>query len=244
MLKVSGVSVKYQVTDERCAVSDIGFSLKAGERVALIGANGAGKSTLLLALCGIIEPQSGEISICGTVMEKKTLNDLRKKTGMVFQNPDDQLFMPSVYADITFGPRNYGVPEETIKEKAHIVMRQLGISHLKERLSHKLSSGEKRLAVLAGILIMEPSILLMDEPSSFLDPKARRRLIGILDELPETMLIATHDLDFALDLCSRAVLLKEGRIYSDAPAGEILRDAALLKECGLELPLSLYRSTK
>lgn len=244
MLNVSNISVKYQPSDERCAVSDIGLSMKDGERAALIGANGAGKSTLLQTLCGVITPQSGAIAICGITLEKKTLRDLRLKMGMVFQNPDDQLFMPTVYEDIAFGLRNYGFPEDIVGTKVEAVLIRLGISHLKGRMSHKLSGGEKRLAALAGVLVMEPSILLMDEPSSFLDPRARRRLIEILAALPQTMLIATHDLDFALELCHRAILLKKGRIYADEPARELLRDAALLNDCGLELPLSLGKFVK
>jgi len=160
---------------------------------------------------------------------------------MVFQNPDDQIFMPTVYEDIAFGPRNYGENEETIDKLIDEILQNLNISHLKNRLTHKLSGGEKRLAALAGILIMNPSVILMDEPSSFLDPKARRRLIEILSDLPQTMIIATHDLDMALDLCGRAVLLKEGCIYADKPVNEVLRDEKTLDECGLELPISLYQ---
>jgi cobalt/nickel transport system ATP-binding protein len=161
--------------------------------------------------------------------------------GMVFQNPDDQLFMPTVYEDAAFGPRNLGWAEAETARKVDGVLDWLGIRHLKDRLSHRLSGGEKRLAALAGVLVMEPGVLLMDEPSSFLDPRARRRLIETLDQLPQAMLIATHDLDMALDLCQRAIILKEGRIFADTAARDALRDAALLAECGLELPLSLRR---
>lgn len=239
MLHVRDISVQYNASDARYALRNISFSIKAGERVALIGANGAGKSTLLLALCGVLWPESGEIAVEGVALEKKTLRALRQRIGMVFQNPDDQLFMPTIYEDIAFGPRNEKLAEEKIEAAADEVLFKLGIPHLKNRLCHTVSGGEKRLAALAGILVTRPSILLMDEPSAFLDPRARRRLIGILGGLPETMLIATHDLDMALDLCGRVILLKEGSVHADAPAKDVLRDAALLDACGLELPLSL-----
>ena len=239
MLEINNLTVKYGASDEACALSDVTLRIAPGERVAVIGANGAGKSTLLLALTGIIAPVFGEILVDNVHLEKKTLRELRKKLGMVFQNPDDQLFMPTVYEDAAFGPRNYGAEEAQTEAAADEIFGKLGIAHLKNRMSHRLSGGEKRLAALAGVLIMEPSVLLMDEPSSFLDPRARRGLIKILGGLDRTMVIATHDLDMALDLCGRAVLLKGGQIRRDGPAEEILRDGALLEECGLELPLSL-----
>ena len=241
MIEVKNLTVKYDTADKTCALNNISFSVNNGEKVALIGANGAGKSTLLLTLTGILAPVSGEIIIDNIKLNKKTLNDLRKKLGMVFQNPDDQLFMPTVHEDIAFGPKNYGEKEETIEKSTDDILKNFGISHLKNRLTHKLSGGEKRLVALAGILVMNPSVILMDEPSSFLDPKARRKLIGILSELPQTMIIATHDLDMALELCDRAILLKEGCIYSDMTAKEILQDEKILEDCDLELPISLYR---
>ena len=240
MLKVTNLSVKYNPSDEY-ALKDVEYTVQSGERIAVIGANGAGKSTLLLALTGILAHDSGEIAIGGVIMEKKTLREIRKKAGMIFQNPDDQLFMPTVYEDISFGPRNYDSPEHEIETKMDEVLSRLNISHLKWRLSNKLSGGEKRLAALASVLIMEPALLLMDEPTSFLDPKARRRLIRFLDTLPQTMIIATHDLDLALDLCQRTILLKEGQIHTDAAARDVLRDASLLDECSLELPLSFQK---
>jgi len=241
MIKVKNLTVKYETSEKTRAVDNISFSVSGSEKIALIGANGAGKSTLLLTLTGVIMPVSGEIIIDGIKSDKRTIGELRKKIGMVFQNPDDQLFMPEVYEDIAFGPRNYNTDESEIEKSADEILSSLGIAHLKNRLTHKLSGGEKRLAALAGILIMNPSVILMDEPSSFLDPKARRRLIEILSELSQTMIIATHDLDMALDLCSRVILLKNGVIRADMSADEILRDEKLLDECGLELPISLYR---
>jgi cobalt/nickel transport system ATP-binding protein len=232
-LRATDLTVRYDVPEGDCALEEVSFVLGEGERVALLGANGAGKSTLLLALVGVLEAASGEIALDGSVVKKESLRELRQKIGMVFQNPDDQLFMPTVYEDAAFGPRNCGVPEEQLKERVNEVLRQLGISHLKNRMTHRLSGGEKRLAALAGILAMEPSILLMDEPFSFLDPRAQRRLLEILKALPQTMLIATHDLNMAKQLCRRAILLKEGRLLGDGPIEEVLANSALLERCGL-----------
>jgi cobalt/nickel transport system ATP-binding protein len=214
-------------------LEDVSFALGEGERAALLGANGAGKSTLLLALVGVLDAVSGEITLDSSVVKKESLRELRQKVGIVFQNPDDQLFMPTVYDDIAFGPRNCGVPEEQVEERVNEILRQLGISHLKNRMTHRLSGGEKRLAALAGILSMEPSILLMDEPFSFLDPRAQRRLMEILKALPQTMLVATHDLNMAKQLCRRAIVLKEGHLLTDGPIEAVLADAALLERCGL-----------
>ncbi|MCL2774862.1 MAG: energy-coupling factor ABC transporter ATP-binding protein [Oscillospiraceae bacterium] len=242
MLEIKNLTVKYDLSDKSsniCALDNVGFSVKDGEKIALIGANGAGKSTLLLTLSGVLTAANGEIYIDGIKSDKKNLKELRRKIGMVFQNPDDQIFMPTVYDDIAFGPRNYGEIEEEIEHKTDEILTNLEITHLKNRLTHKLSGGEKRLVALAGILIMNPSVILMDEPSSFLDPKARRRLINILDKLPQTMIIATHDLDMALDLCERVILLKNGSVRADSSAKEILYDANVLDECGLELPISV-----
>lgn len=242
-IEVKNLTVKYETSDKTCALENITFSVNSREKVALIGANGAGKSTLLLTLAGILSPMSGEINIGGVKSDKKTIGNLRKKIGMVFQNPDDQIFMPTVYEDIAFGPRNYGESEDVIEKSADEILQNLGIAHLKNRLTHKLSGGEKRLTALAGILVMNPSVILMDEPSSFLDPRARRKLIGILSELPKTMIIATHDLDMALDICERAILLKNGHICADMPAKEVLSNEKMLEECGLELPISLSRNS-
>ncbi|MCL1818176.1 MAG: energy-coupling factor ABC transporter ATP-binding protein [Spirochaetaceae bacterium] len=232
MIRAENLSISY-VPGENPALRSVSLCVEKAERVALIGANGAGKSTLLLALVGILPPAAGSASVCGLAVEKKNLRLLRQKAAFVFQNPDDQLFMPTVYEDIAFGPRNYGVSENLIKERAMMILEELGIAHLAGRLAGKLSGGEKRLAALAGVLVMEPEILLLDEPSSFLDPRARRRLIRILRGLGQTLIIATHDLDLAREVCGRTILLQEGRIAADAQTPRILRDARLLQECGL-----------
>jgi cobalt/nickel transport system ATP-binding protein len=167
------------------------------------------------------------------------LAEFRQQAGMIFQNPDDQIFMPSVYEDIAFGPRNFGYTEKELESRMDEALESLAITHLKNRPTYKLSGGEKRLVALAGVLVMSPKLLLMDEPSSFLDPRARKRLIELLASLPQTMLIATHDLDMALELCERVLLLRKGQLYADGPAGKILRDVSLLDACDLEPPLSI-----
>jgi cobalt/nickel transport system ATP-binding protein len=233
MLQVTNLTVKYHKADETTALQNLSFSVQPGERLALMGANGAGKSTLLLTLIGVIPPLGGEILIDAIPVKPERLPELRQKAGMVFQNPDDQLFMPTVEDDIAFGLRNYGFDEQIIEARTDAILGQLGISHLKHRMSHKLSGGEKRRVALAGVLVMEPSLLLLDEPASFLDSQSRRTLIKVLDTLPQTMLIATHDLDLALRLCSRTIFLKEGCICADGPTHELLADQALQERCGL-----------
>ena len=233
MVQVTNLTVQYAKTDEQAVLQDIGFSVHAGERLALIGSNGAGKSTLLLTLIGVIKPLRGKMVINDVPVQEERLRELRQKAGMVFQNPEDQLFMPTVQDDIAFGLRNYGFDEQSVEARTCAILERLEIGHLKARMSHKLSGGEKRMAALAGVLVMEPSLLLLDEPSSFLDPRSRRNLMTVLASLPQTMIIATHDLDLALALCPRTLFLKTGRIFADGPTGELLRDPALLEQCGL-----------
>jgi cobalt/nickel transport system ATP-binding protein len=240
LLKVSGLSVVYPGSVEGHVLEDVSFSIDEGERVALLGANGAGKSTLLLSLLGILEAHSGKIELDGILLEKKSLPAVRRRLGLLFQDPDDQLFMPTVYDDVIFGPQNYEenggkTPSETesIAERADRILEKLEILHLKDRMSHKLSGGEKRLAALASILVMEPRMLLMDEPSAYLDPRARRRLVALLETLNEAYLITTHDLDLVQSLCSRCLLLHKGRLRADGPAKDIINDKKLLDECAL-----------
>jgi cobalt/nickel transport system ATP-binding protein len=238
MLEVSGLTVLYSGPNEVPALNDLSFSIGEGEKVALVGANGAGKSTLLLSLVGILDAAAGKVEVDGIVLQKKNLPLIRRKLGLLFQNPDDQLFMPTVYDDVIFGPQNYaenlnGAEAERIGAEADKMLERLGISRLKDRMTHKLSGGEKRLAALAGVLIMEPSFLLMDEPSAFLDPRARRGIISIIEALTKACLIATHDLDMALRLCDRCLLLNNGRLCADGPAKDIIGNRKLLDECGL-----------
>jgi cobalt/nickel transport system ATP-binding protein len=233
VVEARDLTVSYAATGERPAVEGVSFSLCAGEKLALIGANGAGKSTLLLVLAGALLPLKGSLVVDGVPVQKDTLKRLRQKAGLVFQNPEDQFFMPTVEDDICFGPRNYGVDEGVIQGRLETVLKTLGIEGLRKRSAHQLSGGEKRLAALAGILIMEPPLLLLDEPTSFLDPRSRRNLLGILGGLGQAMIAATHDLDMARRLCSRAVILKEGRVAACGAVGDILDDDVLLEACGL-----------
>ena len=236
MVQVTGLTVHYEKagkTGARAVLAEVGFSLAPGERLALMGANGAGKSTLLLAMVGVIPPSSGAITIDDVPVLPERLREVRRKAGMVFQNPEDQLFMPTVAEDVGFGLRNYGVAEQEAAPRIDRALERLGIGHLKHRMSHRLSGGEKRLAALAGVLVMEPSLLLLDEPSSFLDPKARRNLMALFAGLPQTMLLATHDTDAALALCPRTLILKDGRVFAQGPTPELLTNQPLLEEAGL-----------
>ncbi|MDR1469418.1 MAG: energy-coupling factor ABC transporter ATP-binding protein [Spirochaetaceae bacterium] len=247
MLRVQNLYAEYPHAQLGHVLEDVSFMANSGERIALLGANGAGKSTLLLALLGVLPPghTAGSIEVCGIKLEKATLTHVRARAGLVFQNPDDQLFMSTVWEDVLFGPLNYGRDKTTgttietahggisLEEKARFLLDSLGIGHLKDRMSHKLSGGEKRLAALASVLIMEPQVLLLDEPTAFLDPRGKRALTTILASLPQTMLIATHDIPFVEALASRAIVLCKGVIRADGPTGTILRDKTLLEESGL-----------
>lgn len=230
-LSVRNLTVSYPDGTE--AVSGLDFELRGGESVALIGANGAGKTSLLLALVGIL-PFSGSIEADGIRLCKKTLADVRRGVGLVFQNPDDQLFMPTIFEDAAFGPRNLGFSEDECAKRAERALRELNVSHLRDRSPMKLSGGEKRAAAIASILSMEPSYLLFDEPTAFLDPRARRNLIGILQKLPQAKLVATHDLHFAAETCGRAILLKEGALFADGSPGELFGDKGVMEGCGVE----------
>ncbi|GHU21068.1 cobalt ABC transporter ATP-binding protein [Spirochaetia bacterium] len=214
-VEVNDITVRYQSGDPLPVLSHLSFSLQKGEHLALTGNNGAGKSTLLLSLVGMLFPENGGIVIDGTELNRRNAALIRQKTGLVFQNPDDQLFMPTVYDDIAFGLRSQGKPETETVQKADKVLAALGISTLRERFTHRLSGGEKRLAALAGILVMEPELMLFDEPATFLDPPGRERLIEILSTLSHTMIIVTHDLDMAKRLCTRVIHLERGCLTAD-----------------------------
>ena len=239
MIHIEQLDVKYH--DGNQVINQLDLHVRDGETIGIIGANGAGKSTLLMSMVGILFPSEGSIRIDGVLLEKKNLHTIRARTGVVFQNPDDQLFMSNVFDDIAFGPRNYGMKEADIKKGITRIMEELGIEKLQHMSSHKLSGGEKRIVAIATVLVMEPSVILFDEPSSFLDPKTRRRLIKLLRGLEVTKVIATHDLDMALELCDRIVVLKDGRVFAEGSAKKILTDESLLEEAGLELPFCLQR---
>ena len=208
----------------------------------MIGANGAGKSTLLKLLVGLLADYKGDIKIGGTRVEKSSLAHIRRKTGYVFQDSESQLFMSTVYEDVAFAPRNYGLSEEEVKKRTIRALENVHMEQMKEKQIYRLSGGQKKLASIATILSMEPDVILLDEPSVALDPRNRRNLIRVLNELPGTKIIASHDLDFIYDTCKRVILISDGRITADGPAEELLKDKVLLEHNGLELPLSFSRA--
>lgn len=237
MIKIKDLSVEF--SDKTVALNNINISIENEKCIGIIGANGAGKSTLLSSVMGLVPIKSGEIEIDGIISHKKTMSIIRKKVGMVFQNPDDQLFMPTVYEDLMFGPKNYGTDAEKAEAYANKILEKMGILHLKERYTHKLSWGEKRKVAIACVLMLKPSTILLDEPTSFLDPKSRTNLMNLLTELDCTKIITTHDLDMALDICDRIIILKNGEKAADGQPEQLLKDKKLLEECNLELPLKL-----
>ncbi|HRY73431.1 MAG TPA: ABC transporter ATP-binding protein [Spirochaetia bacterium] len=229
----------YAYPDGTSALDSVSFSIPRGECVGLVGANGAGKSTLLMLLAGLAFARSGTISLGGEVVERRSLASIRRKLGFVFQDPDDQLFMTTVRDDVAFGPRNMGLPPEEVAERCAQALATVGIPHLAGRPPFRLSGGEKRAAALASILSMEPEALALDEPTAALDPRARRRLIGILGGLPQTRLVATHDIDLVYELCDRVIVLSGGRIAAFGPTDLVVGDEALMERAGLEPPLAL-----
>ena len=230
MFVLEGLSVTYP--DGTKALDSVSFSLAEGESAVLAGANGAGKSTLILASVGVL-PSAGTVRSAGILLEKKNLAELRRKTGVLFQNPDDQLFSATIYDDVAFAPRSAGLSAKETDARVNAALALLGIEYLKDRTPLRLSGGEKRLAALASVIAMEPSVLLFDEPTAFLDPRARRELIKILNGLPQTKLIATHDLAFAEAVSTRAIVLKKGTLFADGAAHDILQNEKLLEESGL-----------
>ena len=235
MIEFRNVSFAYGKTP---VVEDLSFTIKKGETVGLIGANGAGKSTIMKLMLGLLSG-SGEILVDGLAVNKGNLAQIRRKIGFVLQDSDNQMFMPTVYEDMIFGPRNYGLSKEDADRKVDAVLEQLGLQALKHRHNHKISGGEKRMAAIATILAMEPEMILMDEPSTALDPVNRRTVINTINRLPQTKLIASHDLDMILDTCQRVILLSHGSIVADGDAEAILRDKALLEANRMELPFCL-----
>jgi cobalt/nickel transport system ATP-binding protein len=233
----------YTYLDDTQALVDINLSIRAGERVALVGANGSGKSTLLLHLNGILLPQTGQIVVGELSIAPKNLNAVRNFVGLVFQNPDDQLFMPTVWEDITFGPMNQGLRGKELMHRAHHAMIAVGLNpeHYGDRNANNLSGGEKKRVAIAGVLAMRPQVLVLDEPTAQLDPRSRRQLIQLLHNLPLTQLIATHDLDLAVDLCSRTVVLSRGQVVFDGPTERVMSNPEFLEQHSLEMPLCYSR---
>ncbi len=229
-------NLTFSYPDGTRALDDISFTVEPGESVALLGPNGAGKSTLLLHLNGYLTPTTGEVRIAGIVLRRETLAAARAAIGMVFQDPDDQLFMPTVRDDVAFGPLNLGASPAAAAERVTAALERVGGAHLADRPPHRLSFGEKRAVAIATVLAMDPEILVLDEPSANLDPRGRRRLIELLRSFPQTRLIATHDLELAVQLCPRAIVLDGGRVVADGAAVELLDDEPLMLAHGLERP--------
>ena len=226
--------------DGRTALDDVSFSVEAGECVAIVGPNGAGKTTLFLRLCGVLSGKLGQASVNGLdPADPKQRRNLPATVGVVFQNPDDQLFSSTVVEDVAFGPLNLGATVEDAKERVASALRAVGLPDAGERVPFQLSGGEKRRAALAGVLAMRPAVLLLDEPSMFLDPRGRRELLGLIRSLPGTKLIATHDLELVLDLCSRVIVLDGGKLLADGTAKQLLADPELMDRHGLEVPYRL-----
>ena len=236
MIEFQHVSFAYE--KGRSVIQDLSFRIGDGESVGLIGANGAGKSTVMKLMLGLLAGE-GTILVDGAELNRANLSQIRRKLGFVLQNSDNQMFMPTVYEDMMFGPLNYMLSREEAERRVDAVLERLGLQALKHRHNHRISGGEKRMAAIATVLAMEPETILMDEPTSALDPYNRRIVINTIRELGQTKLISSHDLDMILDTCDRVILLSEGRIAADGPAERVLRDRALLEAHHLELPLRL-----
>jgi cobalt/nickel transport system ATP-binding protein len=233
-LRVSELAYAYP--DGTQALFGVDLTIGGGERVALLGPNGAGKTTLVMHLNGILTPGHGTVEVAGLPVRRDTLREVRRRVGLVFQDPDDQVFMPTVREDVAFGPANLGLRGEELDRRVHAALERVGLPEVIDRPPHHLSFGQRRRVAVATVLAMEPEILVLDEPSSNLDPAARRELAEILRSLDVTVLMVTHDLPYALELCDRALILSGGVIAADGPTRDILADPALLAAHRLELP--------
>ena len=227
-------NLRYSYPDGHEALRGVSLTLHEGEKLAVVGANGSGKSTLLLHIAGALEVQSGRITFRG----REGSDILRRNIGLTFQNADDEILMPSVIEDVAFSLVAGGMNLSQAHEHAGEILASLGISHLAMRPPHRLSGGEKRLVTFAGLLASNPEILALDEPTAGLDPKARRRVINFLRESDKAVILATHDLDMAFDICGRAVILHDGAVYAEGALPEIFMDIETLEACGLEMPLA------
>ena len=229
----------FRYPDGTDALRGVNFRITHGESVGIVGANGAGKSTLLQHMNGCLLPTSGTVTIGDLSLTAKTRREIRKKVGIVFQNPDDQLFMPTVFDDVAFGPLNLGMDEAAVRERVHQALSTVNSLDLKDKPPHHLSAGQKSAVAIAAVMAMGPDILAMDEPAANLDPRSRRRLIALLKTFTHSKIVASHDLDLILDVCERCIVIGGGEVVADGPSAEILSNRSLLEENSLELPLSL-----
>lgn len=241
MVELKGVSFSY-TGNSREVLTNINFHVNKGNSIGIIGANGAGKSTLLKLLVGLELGYNGEITVYNLKVNKKNLPYIRKKIGYVFQDSESQLFMPTVYENVIFGPRNYGFSKEEAETYTLMALKSVGLEELKDIPIYHLSGGQKKLAAIATVLSMKPDLLIFDEPTVALDPKNRRRFIEVLNSLKVTKIVATHDLDLVYDTCEKTILISEGNIIKAGSTKLILEDKELLENNGLELPLSFSRS--
>ena len=240
MIEVKEVSFSYNGSKKQ-TLSNMNFKIENEESVGIIGANGAGKSTMLKLLVGLEINYQGNIMINNVKVEKQNLQEIRQKIGYVFQDSDSQLFMPTVYEDVAFAPRNYGFSKEEVNERTVEALKSIGIEELQDRQIYRLSGGEKKLASIATVLSMKPDILIFDEPTITLDPKNRRRFINVLNSLKGTKIVTSHDLDLIYDTCDRTILIADGKIIFDGDTKTVLQNKEVLENNGLELPLSLQR---
>lgn len=226
-------NVSYRYPNGIEALHNVSFSINHGEKVALVGANGAGKSTLILHSNGLLLPSSGTINVGNISLSQKTLSLIRQSVGIVFQNPDDQLFMPTVWEDVAFGPTNMDLTREEIDYRTTQALSAVNALHLKDRDSMHLSGGQKKSVAIATVLAMEPNILVLDEPTANLDPKARRNIISLINSFSHSCLIATHDIEMVMELCPRTIILSQGNIIADGKTNAIFLDHSLLDKAGL-----------
>lgn len=236
MIKINNINFAYEKNLN--VLSNLTLEIKDKEKIGLIGANGAGKSTLFKSLLGLINTD-GEIYLDDLKLDNKSINEFRKKIGYILQDPDNQMFMPGVLEDMIFGPINYGLSKDEAISKSLKTLKDLDLEYLKDKKNYKMSGGEKRMAAIATILNMDPEVILLDEPTNDLDPKNRRKLINVLNDLDKTIIIATHDLDLLLETVDRVILMSKGKIIKDADIKDILWDEELLENYHLELPRSI-----
>ncbi len=239
-IEIRGLSFNYP--DGKRALREVSFDVAPGESVGLVGPNGAGKTTLFLCLAGVLHAQAGTLQVAG--LDPRQPADrklLPARLGIIFQNSDDQLFSSTLGDDVAFGPLNLNLPADEVRRRVADALGRVGLPGFEERVPFHLSGGEKRRAAIAGVLAMQPDILLLDEPSMFLDPRGRRELIRLLNELANTKIVATHDLDMILDTCRRVIVLDQGQLVAQGPAEQVLSDAALMEAHGLEVPYRLRR---